>query len=51
MEPELLTVFIPAGHEFSFISSTVVRDVIVNGGDASAFLPKGVDIDKYLGRQ
>ncbi len=51
MEPELLTVFIPAGHEFSFISSTVVRDVIVNGGDASAFLPKGVDIGKYLGRQ
>lgn len=48
MEPELLTVFIPAGHEYSFISSTVVRDVIVNGGDASGFLPKGVDISKFI---
>lgn len=50
MEPELLTVFIPAGHEYSFISSTVVRDVIVNGGDASTFLPEGVDIHEFIER-
>lgn len=48
MEPGILSVFIPSGHEFSFISSTVVRDVLVNGGDAACFLPEGVDIDKYL---
>lgn len=48
MVPEILSVFIPAGHEFSFISSTVVRDVLINGGDATGFLAKGVDIDKYL---
>lgn len=47
MEPEILTVFIPSGHEYSFISSTVVRDVLLNGGDASSFMPEGIDISKY----
>lgn len=48
MDPEILTVFIPSGHEYSFISSTVVRDVLVNGGTADKFLPDGVKIEKYL---
>lgn len=48
MDPEILSIFIPAGHEYSFISSTVVRDVLNNGGSAKCFLPKNVDIDKYL---
>ncbi len=48
MAPEILSVFIPAGHEYSFISSTVVRDVLSNGGSARCFLPKNVDIDHYL---
>jgi pantetheine-phosphate adenylyltransferase len=48
MEGHILTVFIPASSEFSFISSTVVRDVLLNGGDATYFLPKSIDIDKYL---
>ena len=48
MAPEISSIFIPSSHEFSFISSTVVRDVLINGGDARCFLPKHVDIDKYL---
>ncbi|HIZ87610.1 MAG TPA: pantetheine-phosphate adenylyltransferase [Candidatus Coprenecus pullistercoris] len=48
MSPETVTVFIPASHEYSFISSTVVRDVIINGGDASSFLPSGIDIKNYM---
>lgn len=48
MEPDVLSIFIPAGHEYSFISSTVVRDVLINGGDAKCFLPKNVDIENYL---
>lgn len=48
MDPDIQTVFIPASHDFSFISSTVVRDVIINGGDASAFIPEGTDISKYI---
>jgi len=48
MRPSILTVFIPSSHEYSFISSTVVRDVLVNGGKATDFIPKNVDINKYL---
>lgn len=48
MNPDIMSIFIPAGHEYSFISSTVVRDVLINGGNARCFLPRQVDIDKYL---
>lgn len=48
MAPGVTTVFIPAGQEYSFISSTVVRDVLIHGGDASMFIPKGVDINNYM---
>ncbi|MBO6068577.1 MAG: pantetheine-phosphate adenylyltransferase [Bacteroidales bacterium] len=48
MAPEISSVFIPSSHDYSFISSTVVRDVLINGGDARCFLPKNVDITKYL---
>lgn len=42
MSPNITTVFIPSGHEYSFITSTVVRDVLINGGDVSAFMAEGV---------
>lgn len=48
MEHDIITVFIPASHQFSFISSTVVRDIILNGGDASIFLPQGINIKNYI---
>ena len=48
MEPEVRTVFIPAGPDFSFISSTVVRDVLLNGGDAQRFIPSGIDLKKFM---
>ncbi|HHV39958.1 MAG: pantetheine-phosphate adenylyltransferase [Bacteroidales bacterium] len=48
MAPEIQTIFIPSGPKYSFISSTVVRDVLLNGGDASCMLPKGIDLTKYL---
>lgn len=48
MEPGIISVFIPASQEYSFISSTVVRDVIINGGDASVFMPKNINIINYL---
>lgn len=48
MDAEILSLFIPSGHEYSFISSTVVRDVLINGGNARCFLPENVDIVKYL---
>ena len=48
MAPEIQSIFIPSSHEYSFISSTVVRDVLVNGGDSRQFLPGNVDINHYL---
>ena len=47
MAPQIQSIFIPSSYEYSFISSTVVRDVLVNGGAASHFLPKNIDITKF----
>lgn len=48
LAPEISTVFIPAYGEYSFVSSTIVRDLLIHKGDASQFLPKGVDISKFI---
>ena len=47
MAPEIQSIFIPSSQEFSFISSTVVRDVLANNGNATYFLPEGIDINDY----
>ena len=39
MAPELETVFLISEPEHSAISSTVVRDILKNGGDISQFVP------------
>lgn len=36
------TVFLPAAPEWSFVSSSLVREVAALGGDVSPFLPDGV---------
>lgn len=46
MNPDITTVFIPSGPEFAFITSTVVRDVLVNGGCIDSFMAKGVKIER-----
>jgi len=38
------TIFIPASPQHSAINSTIVRDIIRNGGDAKAFVPAGVQL-------
>ena len=48
MEPDIVTVFIPSSPCYSFISSTVVRDVLLNGGDATMFLAPGVNLSQRL---
>lgn len=48
MSPNIQTVFIPSSAECSFITSTVVRDVILNGGDASMFLATGIDLSNRV---
>jgi pantetheine-phosphate adenylyltransferase len=46
MHPEIETVFLLTEPEHTHIASTVVRDIIINGGDASMFLPKKIKILK-----
>lgn len=42
LAPDIETVFVLANPGHTSISSTIVREVIVAGGDASSFVPPGV---------
>ena len=44
MNPDLDTVFLITSAELSAISSSIVRDIILNKGDASQFLPNSISI-------
>lgn len=48
MRPEIETVFILTSPEHTPINSTIVRDILINKGDATKFLPKNIDIKKYF---
>lgn len=41
---EIETIFIMPQPEHSAINSTIIRDIVRNGGDASLFVPKGVKL-------
>ncbi|MDX9772473.1 MAG: pantetheine-phosphate adenylyltransferase [Bacteroidales bacterium] len=49
MAPEIDTVFLLTSTEHTPVNSTIVRDIIKNGGDASAFVPASINIADYLG--
>jgi pantetheine-phosphate adenylyltransferase len=38
------TVFLIAQPEYSHISSTIVREIIIGGADASPFIPPGIEV-------
>lgn len=44
LQPELETVFLITSAELSAISSSIIRDIIKNNGDASKFLPDSLII-------
>jgi len=48
MLPEVESVFLLTNPEHTPVNSTIIRDIIRNGGDASQFLPENIDITKYL---
>jgi len=48
MLPEVESIFLLTTPEHTPVNSTIIRDIIRNGGDASQFLPKGVVIKEYL---
>ena len=44
LNTDIETIFIITPVELSHISSTILRDVIKNGGDISKFIPKEIDL-------
>lgn len=48
LAPAIETVFLLTSTEHTPINSTIVRDIIVNGGDASMFVPSAIKISEYL---
>jgi pantetheine-phosphate adenylyltransferase len=48
MLPSVESIFLLTTPEHTPVNSTIVRDIIRNNGDASQFLPQGIDIKKYL---
>lgn len=49
MAPGIETVFLLTVPEHSFINSSIVRDIIKSGGDASKFVPAGINLKDYKG--
>lgn len=44
MHGDIETVFILSSPEYSAVNSTIVREIIKNGGEASKFVPAGVNL-------
>ena len=44
LNPDIETIFIITPAELSHISSSLIRDIIKNGGDVSKFIPKEINI-------
>ncbi len=42
MHDELETIFLVSAAKYTAVSSTIVRDILRNGGDATPFLPHGI---------
>ncbi len=51
MAPDLESVFLLTVPEHTPINSTIVRDIIRSGGDASKFIPSSLNIKDYKGEE
>jgi pantetheine-phosphate adenylyltransferase len=47
MHPEIETIFLLTLPEHTPVNATIIRDIVFHGGDASMFLPKGLDINEF----
>jgi pantetheine-phosphate adenylyltransferase len=47
MDQDVESIFILTSPEYSAITSTLVRDIIRHGGDASKFLPNSLDLKNF----
>lgn len=49
LEPSVESVFLLTIPEHASVNSTIVRDIIRSGGDASRFVPAEIDLKQYRG--
>jgi len=49
LEPSVESVFLLTIPEHASVNSTIVRDIIRSGGDASQFVPAAIDLKEYRG--
>ncbi len=42
--PDIETVFLLTSPEYSWLNSSIVRDILINGGDISMFIPNKINI-------
>lgn len=47
LSPEVETVFLLTSPELSAINSSIVREIYINGGDISSFIPKSISLPSY----
>ncbi len=47
MHPEIETVFLLTLPEHTPVNSSIIRDIILHDGDASMFLPQGLDMNEF----
>jgi len=47
MYPEIESVFLLTPPEYTPVTSSIVRDIILHGGDASKFLPNSIDLKNF----
>ena len=51
LAPGVESVFLLTVPEHSHINSTIVRDIIMSGGDASQFVPSSINLSDYRGHR
>jgi pantetheine-phosphate adenylyltransferase len=51
MAPDVESVFLLTIPEHTHINSTIVRDIIRSGGDASRFVPSAINLKDYKGEE
>ncbi|MDD4426449.1 MAG: pantetheine-phosphate adenylyltransferase [Mariniphaga sp.] len=47
MHPEIETIFLLTLPEHTPVNATIIRDIVLHGGDASMFLPAGLDRNDF----
>ena len=47
LEDKIETIFMLVAPEHTSISSSIVRDIIINNGNASPFIPQSISIENY----